>query len=366
MRRNLVIDLRMYKMSGIGRYLQALIPGLIPRVNATRISILGSPAEMGDAEWMQDSHMELREFRAPIFSIAEQWAGMRGLYSDCDRLWSPQYNIPLFYRGKLLVTIYDLCQLAYPETLGSDLQRWYARYLLSAVAARAAASLCISEYTANEVQKYLGVDRSKLVITYPAISNEWRESNYVRSASGDSPYLLAVGNIKKHKNLKVLIAAFESIQNRIPHRLIIVGKQEGFLNPETDLIRESTLLGGRVQFTGHISEQALHNYYRNADALVLPSFYEGFGYPIVEAMALGCPVVCSNVSSLPEVAGDAALLFDPFSMDAIANALVMIACDGELRTTLIERGQKRVEGFFNDKCAEKTASLINRLLEDSG
>ena len=106
------IDLRMYRKTGIGRYLQNLIPDLIPRLNISRISILGKADEFEGEEWLRDPRIRFREFRPRIFSVGEQLAAARGEYRDLDLLWTPQYNLPLLYRGNLVVTIHDLCQLA--------------------------------------------------------------------------------------------------------------------------------------------------------------------------------------------------------------------------------------------------------------
>jgi O-antigen biosynthesis alpha-1,2-mannosyltransferase len=119
-----------------------------------------------------------------------------------------------------------------------------------------------------------------------------------------------------------------------------------------------------VRFTGHVSDLELQRYYKEAGALIFPSFYEGFGFPLVEAMLAGCPIACSNVSSLPEVAGDAALLFNPFSVEDIAGALSRIATDTALRSALVERGRHRVKQYAGDSCAERTAAVINFLSEE--
>ncbi len=362
-RKQIAMDLRMYRMAGIGRYLQNLLPDLIPLLNASKISILGNPVDLAHEEWIDDPRIQFREFRPRIFSVSEQIAAVRGEYSNTDLLWIPQYNLPLAYHGKLLVTIHDLCQLAHPETLANQIQRGYAKYLLTMVAKRASAILCDSEFTASEIQKYLHVDRDRVVVAYPPIGNKWGIPLAAGATSSNPPYLLAVGNVKKNKNLPRLIAAFDGIRNQIPHNLIIVGKREGFLNSETQLQSVSADLTGRVQFTGQVTDQELRMYYRDSTALIFPSFYEGFGYPLVEAMAEGCPVACSGVASLPEVAGDAALLFDPHSIEDIRRALLEIATQPALRKTLAERGMRRVGRFAGAACAEVTAATINRLLE---
>lgn len=357
----LMVDLRMYRSSGIGRYLQTLLPDLIPRLNSARIVVLCNRADLDSEAWTSDPRIELRHMLARPFAVAEQLASLTAVYRESPLLWVPQYNIPLAYRGKLLITIHDLCQLAYPETLGNGLQRWYARFLLSTVASRARAILCVSQFTADEVCKYLEVDRDRLTVCYPSIGTLWNQGkNSGRQPnSGPVPYLLAVGNVKKHKNLRRLIDAFDRVKNRIPHALVIVGQRSGFLNADTELDDADVSLNGRVRFTGHISDYELTDYYINATALIFPSFYEGFGFPTIEAMALGCPVACSDAASLPEVVGDAALLFDPFSLESVSQAVVQIATDGELRTRLIERGLRRAVRFRGDACARKTAALIN-------
>jgi glycosyltransferase involved in cell wall biosynthesis len=362
-KRHITVDLRMYGMAGIGRYLQNLLPDLIPRLNASKISILGRSDDVAGEDWLRDPRIQFREFRPRIFSAAEQWAAAAGEYRDIDLLWIPQYNLPLLYSGKLLVTIHDLCQLAHPETLANDLQRRYAKYLLSRVVKRASAILCVSEFTASEMQKYLHVDRERVVVAYPAMGGAWDTSTATRPQLPDPPYLLAVGNVKKHKNLPRLIAAFAGIRSQIPHDLIVVGKREGFLNSEALSPSISADLDGRVRFTGQVTDRELREYYRNATALIFPSLYEGFGFPLVEAMAEGCPIACSNVASLPEVAGDAALLFDPFRIEDIGRALLQITSDSALRDTLAERGRQRLGRFAGTTCAELTAATINRLLE---
>lgn len=359
---NIVIDLRMYKMSGIGRYLQCLMPGLIPRLTAQKIIALGNIVDLESEAWTHDSRVVLRQFGSSIFGATEQLAILSGIYRDVGLLWVPNYNIPLLYRGRLVVTLHDVCHLALPETLGSDLQRWYSKRLFSAVAARADAIFCVSEFTANEVQKYLAVDASRLFVTYPTVVSTWDQLPVFPRENTDGPYLLSVGNLKKHKNLKALLAAFNLIKDRIPHKLFIVGKREGFLNSEIGIYTDLDQGDGRVCFTGHVSEQKLRMYYKNADVLIFPSLYEGFGFPLVEAMLQGCPIACSNVSSLPEVAGDAAIYFDPTSVVDIARVLVIIATDIRLKKMLIQRGYVRVEQFRTLSCAEKTAAVINRLL----
>lgn len=350
-------------MSGIGRYLETLLPGLLPRLNATAISILGDPRDLASEAWAGDPRLTFRPHHARIFSAAEQLVAMRGLYRGVDLLWSPQYNVPVFYRGRLLVTIHDVCQLAMPETLSSPLQRWYARFLFARVAARASAVLCVSEFTAREAHRWAGVDPRRITVAYPCLSGSWRPASATEPPPRSNPYFLTVGNLKKHKNLLAAIVAFRQIRNRIPHDLVIVGKRDGFLNADTSLAAAVSGSDPRIVLTGHVEDDALRRYYRHAEALVFPSLYEGFGYPLVEAMAFECPIACSRAASLPEVAGDAALYFDPSSADDIASALLRLAVDSQLRADLRQKGSVRLERFRGDASVGIVADLINRLLQ---
>ena len=360
---HLAIDLRMYRMSGIGRYLRTLLPGLVPRLNARRISLLGHSEDLRSEPWASDSRISFRRHNARIFGGAEQLAAAHGLYRGIDLLWSPQYNVPVFYFGRLLVTIHDLCQLVMPETLGSSLQRWYARFLFGQVAARASAVLCDSEFTASEACRYAGIERQQLTVVYPCLDNSWSVSETPGPAPRRAPYFLTVGNLKKHKNLLAAITAFRRIQDRIPHDLIIVGQREGFLNADTALDAQLAGPNPRVVFTGHIADEELRRYYRHAEGLVFPSRYEGFGYPLVEAMASECPIACSRAASLPEVASDAALYFDPRSTDDISSALLRLAEDEALRASLKQKGIARLEQFRGDQSVRIIAGIINHLLE---
>lgn len=359
---SIAIDLRMYSMSGIGRYLQSIMPVVVPRINAERIIVFGDANLLAKEKWTRDKKIVIRTEKARIFSIQEQLNAWIKDYMRADVYWSPQYNIPIAYKGKLAVTIHDLCQLAHPETLGSSLQRWYARTLIAKAAQKADAILCVSQFTRNEIVKYMKIDGSRITVTYPGCGLPVQEADIEPANSEGHPYILAVGNVKPHKNLRRLVDAFELVQNRIEHNLVIVGKRDGFLNPEK-LASESTGGGAdRIRFTGQISDEELLGYYRRADALIFPSLYEGFGFPLVEAMAQGCPVACSNTASLPEIAGDAALLFDPNSTDQIARAIIRVVSDELLRQQLRARGFAHIAKYSAEECGRQTADVMNSLL----
>ena len=360
---HLAIDLRMYRMSGIGRYLRTLLPNLIPRLNATQIFALGDPQDLRGESWAQDPRISFRTHKARIFSVAEQLAMLSGLYRGVDLLWMPQYNVPVLYHGPMVVTVHDLCQLAMPETLGSPLQRRYARFLFAQVSSRASAVLCVSEFTANEASRLAGIDRERLTVAHCCVDDFWSVAATTGPPPRPCPYFLVVGNLKKHKNLLSAIVAFQRIANKIPHDLVIVGKRQGFLNAESGLDALLSKSGSRIVFTGHVTDEDLRRYYRYAAGLVFPSLYEGFGYPLLEAMALECPIACSRAASLPEVARDAALYFDPSSPEEIADALLSLSMDETLKADRRQKGTARLQRCRGNEAGEVVASVINRLLK---
>ncbi|HEX3941299.1 MAG TPA: glycosyltransferase family 1 protein [Acidobacteriaceae bacterium] len=355
------IDLRMYGMSGIGRYLQIVLPEVLPHLVASSIRVFCDPEDVLGEPWLEDARVEICDFRVPIFSVSEQIGGNKRFWKS-QALWVPQYNIPLLYRNKLIVTIHDVCQLAYPESLSSGLQRWYARHLLTTALNRSTAILCVSEFTRREIARLLGADKAPIFVIHPGSGMSPRRTGKPLALPTGKSYFLAVGNIKKHKNLGRLLDAFASIQDHVPHDLVLVGKQEGMLNADFGLTKNAAVLGDRVRFTGLVSDDELQTFYRNAVALIFPSFYEGFGFPVLEAMAQGCPVACSNAASLPEIAEDAALFFDPHNSDSIAGAMMRISTDNDLRRELISKGLQRVQLFDARIAGRKTADVINAVL----
>ncbi len=359
----LTIDLRMYRMSGIGRYLRNLIPLVLPRLNADHIRIIGDGDDFIAESWNNDQRVEIYNSKAGIYSLQEQASVIAGAFQSSDLLWVPHYNVPLFYRGRLAVTIHDVCHLALPETLNHPVKRAYARLLLQTATSRSAAIFCVSEFTSKEVQKYLHVPAQKIHITHPGLDRNWDDGVKPHSEPQDVPYFLYVGNVKPNKNLLLLLDAFRNVMHQIPHRLIIVGKIAGMRTVDQDVIHAAQEFGDRIHLAGAVSDDQLMSYYRGAVAFAFPSLYEGFGLPLLEAMKMGCPVLCSNASSLPEVADNAALYFDPGNVKSLETCLLGIVENAELRDKLRLAGLKRVQQFSYMECAEKTSSVLNELLQ---
>ncbi len=351
----IAIDFRMVNSSGIGTVIKKLVPRLVAAHPESDFYLLGREQEIPSL--LKDSRNVCSIFCSSlIYSLSEQFELLAKIPSEIDLFWSPHYNIPLFYRGRLLVTVHDVFHLAMPQYVKGFHRRLYARVLFLAIKRHAAGIICDSHFTARELHYYAGVDPKAITVIHNGMdaASAFNEPAPV----GDRPYLLFVGNVKPHKNLHRLVLAFESIAGQIPHDLIIVGKKDGFITGDGEAQNAASRMAGRIRFTGHIDDHALAGYYAHADALILPSLYEGFGFPPLEAMRYGVPAMVSDRASLPEVCGDAALYCNPENIEDIAKSLVRIVSDQKLRGDLRKKGLQRIGTFSWDKCADLTWQAI--------
>lgn len=361
----IAIDLRMMRSSGIGTYVRNVIPGIVREFSGRYDLCILCPEEWVSREdWASGSKVKVIDFKDPIYSMREQVSLSRLIPHDTRLFWSPHYNIPLLYRGKLLVTIHDVGHLAMPEFIRGIEKRFYAKFMFHQVSRKADAIICVSSFTASELEKYAGVKADKISVIHLGTGPLGLSAREIDSAPHSRPYVLHVGNVKPNKNISTLIKAFSSIRGRIPHDLVIVGRKEGFITGDPDALSLASIIPNRVHFTGDVPDDDLRRFYRHAAALIMPSLYEGFGLPPLEAMAHGCPTAVAQCSSLPEICGDASIYFDPRSVDGMAGSIEEIVSNEDLREELIRKGRERVKSFTWERCIERTKELIVRLARD--
>jgi glycosyltransferase involved in cell wall biosynthesis len=295
-----------------------------------------------------------------VYGITEQVHLAVRIPPTTDLVWCPHYNIPVTFPGGLLVAIHDVCHLALPHLIKGAHRRAYARLMLEIVKRRASRILCSSEFTTREFRRLVG-GNGAVATVHLGIDPHW----FAVQASErphPRPYLLFVGNVKPHKNVGTLIKAFARIAGTIPHDLIIVGKQSGFVTGDAAASETAETLGNRVCFTGEVPVRRLEQFFAHADTFVFPSLYEGFGLPPLEAMACGCPTIVSRAASLPEVCGDAALYFDPTNPEELASLLIRVLSDAELRQELRDRGRHHAAQFSWDRAARETVAAMEQVL----
>ncbi len=355
------IDLRMLYSSGIGTYSQNLVSTIIKEYPDIHFNLLGKIEELNRFPEFHNHNVNLIDCRSPIYSISEQIELIKKIPKNTTLFWSPHYNIPIRYREKLLVTIHDLFHLAMPQYVGGLHKRLYANFIFKTLLSKAAAILCVSDFTRSEIHRLAGHVRQQIHVIHIGVAEAWSQIKPIKNPH-TKPFLLFVGNVKPHKNLRRLIQAFNLIKDTIDHDLVIIGKKEGFITGDDSVSKMALELRNRVHFTGYIEDNTLKQYFAHANALVFPSLYEGFGLPPLEAMACGCPVVVSNVASLPEVCGDAALYCDPMNPQDIADKIILLLNDDALRNNLRKKGIEQARKFTWEKCAEKTIEVINNLI----
>jgi glycosyltransferase involved in cell wall biosynthesis len=360
---NIFIDSRMIDSSGIGTYLRNVIPSILSQNDTYHYMLLGDIIRLNQIFSELTNNLELKELRSAIYTISEQLELKRILSDKCTLFWSPHYNIPLSIKGKLIVTVHDVFHLALPQLVGGMHKRYYAKIMFNIVRRKANAILCDSYFTKHELERLTskGSPGQLIETVYLGIDKIWF-SVRKEASPHPRPYLLFVGNVKPHKNLGRLLEAFSRITGLISQDLVIVGKKEGFITKDRVIEVKSRQLNDRVFFTGYVSDFDLRQFYAHADALVLPSLYEGFGLPPLEAMACGTPAIVSKVASLPEVCSDAALYFNPYDPDDISQKIIDLLSNQGLRANLTQKGYDQARKYTWEKCAKETCSVIEKVL----
>lgn len=269
-----------------------------------------------------------------------------------DVLWAPNFVPPPTRSRGLVLTVHDLAFRRFPETSPMATRNWLRR--LDVALRSAAHVIVVSEATRRDLLELYRVPEDRVTVIHHGLDERIRpapqaEVERVRRTYGiDGPYLAFIGGIEPRKNLPRLVRAFARLDD--PPTLVLAGASVPW-NPEGRDELGATLrelpptVRRRVVLPGYLGQEDKVPLLTGAEALVFPSLYEGFGFPVLEAMACGTPVLTSSVSSLPEVAGDAAVLVDPRDEEEIAAGMRRLLEDGELRTRLVEAGSRRVEGF---------------------
>ncbi len=271
-----------------------------------------------------------------------------------------------FVSGNQIITIHDLISLRYKNI--SVHQRFYFKYLLPFLISKAKLIITVSETTKKDIVSLLKCPAEKVKVVY----NGYDHTNYftiegnqhlIESAYGVKKYLLAIGPTYPHKNFETLIQAYKELNDtvRIEYPLVIAGGKSPYVNSLKKLVKQLDLEIS-VHFIGYVPVELMPSLYREAHALVFPSLYEGFGIPLLEAMACGCPVITSNTSSMPEVCGNAAIYFDPLDKEALKDAIVKLTDDGELWNEIREKGLLQSKKFSWQQTAQNLKSLIENII----
>lgn len=298
-----------------------------------------------------------------------------------DLLHSPCLSAPLRIGCASVVTIHDVIWLSpnrfssgnnQPKSVNLRLQDYYYRIVSHYAAKRASAILTVSEYSKSEIVQYLGLPADNIFVTYEAASciylqvNDDHQIDILRNKFDlHSKFILSIGSADPRKNINNLLHAYAKLPRSIQeqYQLVVVWTHD-FL--ASTMKRQVTKLGlsNQVRFLEWVSDEELVLLYNAASLFVFPSLYEGFGLPLVEAMACGTPVLAAEKSSIPEIVGESALLIDPNDLEDICGKIVEVLADEDLRIDLSNRGLFRVADFSWEKCARETIDIYEKAYEE--
>lgn len=288
-----------------------------------------------------------------------------------DLFHSTSNQFPLFLK-KGVATIHDIIFTQYLDSSWwtFNFAKRYLNFVVKNSLHKSASVIAVSAATKNELTKHYnltGEITNKIKIIYegwehllPTSTNK----EVLPSDLADKPYLFYVGSSRKHKNLAGLVRGFIIALDKLPKniRLVISGDFQYVDNSIKNLINTVNRIEQKIVFTGFVSNNLLNTIFKNADAFIFPSFYEGFGIPVLESFYFKKPLLCSNTTSLPEVAGDAALYFDPSDPNDIARVMVFFYDNPDVWNVLIEKGQERLKLFSWKKTAEETVDVYKQIL----
>mgnify|MGYP005846244415 FL=1 len=359
--------------AGIGRYTRELVGALLRLPEAQeaghRYTLFaaaggrGIPADLPSSPAVRLRFLPLSdEWAARLWHRARLPIPVETFTGPVDLFYSPDFVLPpTLPRTRTLLTVHDLSFLHYPGHFVPKLVRYLERVVPASVA-RADRVLADSEATRADLIRLLGTPPEKVEVLYSGVDARFRpepepgERERLRARYGlDRPYVLSVGTLQPRKNFVRLIRAFARLRDT--GRMLVIAGGRGWLYES--VLEEASRHPDRVRILGFVEDADLPALYRGADLFVFPSFYEGFGLPVLEAMACGVPVVCSGVSSLPEVAGDAALLVDPEDEEGLSKAMQRVLEDEGLRREMAARGRARAARFTWEEAARHLVAVFS-------
>jgi len=360
------IDARMYRSSvaGIGRYSQNLIKNLLEIDKENQYVLFMTDEDYWEFKNPKSkcqmpneiSNVKVQITNIPHFSLSEQTKLPKVLAKEnLDLMHFLNFNYPVRYKGKFISTIHDLTLFFYPDTAQKTnfFKKYAFKYVMEKACQNSEKIIAVSESTKKDIIKKLKVQNSKIKVVYEAADDKRMDRGRDRVRENKEKIILYVGQFRPHKNLPNLVDAFELVRKEISAKLVLLGKADASCVERIDNSSEKR----DIIMPGFVSNDELASWYKKADIFVFPSFYEGFGLPGLEAMQAGTAVVASKASSLPEIYKDAALYFDPFKPEEIADKIKMVLKDNKLQARLIKNSQKVLKQYSWRKTAEETLKV---------
>jgi glycosyltransferase involved in cell wall biosynthesis len=363
------IDARKLHDFGIGTYIRNLLRHLARIDQHTEYVLLCGEADLGVAAQLGPNFRAVLE-PSPNYSVREQFHVPWVLRRERPDLYhAPHYVLPAAINCNSVVTIHDCIHLMFPQYLPNRMAYAYARAQMWTAAHRSDCILTVSDASKRDILHLFNIPPEKIVVVYNAIDAHFSVTPPPDAVARvreryqlDHRFVLYVGNIKPHKNLVRLIEAFSELRagDLEDIKLLIIGDEISKLPALRHAVHRHKL-HKHVRFLGYVPDDQLAVLYRLAAVFVFPSLYEGFGLPPLEAMASGTPVVVSNVSSLPEVVGDAAVLVDPHDTDSIVDGLREVLTNPARADDMRRKGLARAREFSWERSVARTLEVYKRV-----
>jgi len=360
----LYIDGLFYKGSGIGRYYESLTKEFAKR----NIKIYTTVPKKFQNEFEKDFH-NLQNIE-PLFvdydkfsfkGFIKQSELLKYLERYVDIFLYPHINLPLYIPGKTVCTVHDLR----PFTKWWDrsgIKRYVFKLFFNRAVLKSKAIVCISQTVKDELLNHNPDIKEKIKVIHNFIEDKFVESQKLMPVV-DKPYILFVGNRKKHKNLTTLIKAFALIIDKIPHYLVVAGSKDSNVD-EIDILKRKLSVSDRVIEFISPPDDIIISLYQYSDLFVFPSLFEGFGLPPLESVSLGCPVVLSDIPILNEVFGDTGYYFNPYSENDLANKILSVLTDKTKRDNLLKKQKERLKIFDKNNIIDEYINLFKMIVEE--
>ena len=366
------IDIRMLSRgtrSGIEEYTINLLSNMLGLDNNIKYKLFYNGYKKVDLKYdfLKLSNVELKKFKIPnrLLDFSSQYLNypkIDRLLGGVDIFFSPHiFSAPVSRNCKIVTTFHDLSFENHKEFYSASKNYWHFSMNPEKQAQRSNKIIAVSKSTKEDLIKIYKIRSEKIKVVYSGIRLESETIDIKKKYSLPEKYILYLGTIEPRKNIIGIIKAFEKLkkQKTKNHKLkLVIAGSKGWLYENIFKTVQNSSVKNDIIFTGFIEDKDKSALYDLADLFVYPSFYEGFGFPPLEAMACGTPVITSNFSSLPEAVGDAAIMINPYNIDELAKGMEMVLTDEKLRNVLIERGFKQTKKFSWQKCAEETLEFI--------
>jgi len=362
------------RSAGVARYTSRIATALACDPSRPEIVVFAPPGLRQSTRLEESSgNLSIRRSWAYPFVMGQPWPWLPRVGStasalgNCDVFHATSYVAPRGCRAPLVTNVHDLALLRHPE-LGTPVLRAMIERCVAALP-RAAAIITASEATKADLIELCGVSPDEIHVVqngcdpeFAPIGRELSRERVSRSLGISERMILHVGTIEPRKNLATLMRAFATLRkaDRIPHKLVLAGPK-GWVRTPLSTLASQLEIAGDVVVTGRVSDPMLADLYRSAEVFICPSLYEGFGFPALEAMASGTPVVCANAGALPEVVGTAGLLVDPRSESELATAIARVLEDAESARRMSSDGIERARGFTWQRAAAETARVYEKV-----